>query len=426
MKIQTGKGQIPLLPLLAIWAISLTVNLPGLAITPLLSDLDRIFPNTSELEIQLLTVIPNLIIIPFVLLSGRLAESGRKLSIVILALLIYLISGILYIFASSMTELILIGVLLGVGCGLLIPLAAGLLADTFTGKYRLQQLGIKSGISNLSLVGATFAVGWLAAAGDWHLPFLVYLIPVIPLVLSPFLMKLRTIYHPQTTFPTTTLAETASKASSTRSSVNAPKGERVVGGFIIRRLVGVMIFYFVVCFGAVVLVYYLPFLMQSYGISSSVQGLITALFFLAIFIPGLLLPKIIKALGQSTTIVALALMAIGIVLMGTVRAVWMLEAAAFITGLGYGIAQPVIYDKTVQTVVSDSKATLALSFVLAINYLAITVAPFLIDAMATLLGATGDNHFAFYFNAAIIAIFAIIGLVMIRTFTFRINTEYID
>lgn len=85
-----------------------------------------------------------------------------------------------------MPDLIAISCLFGMGCGLLIPLAAGLLADTFVGKYRMRQLGIKSGISNCALVLATFAVGWLGH-GNWRLPFLVYLIPAIPLVLSPFL-----------------------------------------------------------------------------------------------------------------------------------------------------------------------------------------------------------------------------------------------
>lgn len=70
MRINTGKGTISLMTLIAIWSISLTVNLPGLAVTPMLGSLDKIFPNTSELEIQLLTVLPNLFIIPFVLLSA--------------------------------------------------------------------------------------------------------------------------------------------------------------------------------------------------------------------------------------------------------------------------------------------------------------------------------------------------------------------
>ena len=78
MRINTGKGTISLITLIAIWSISLTVNLPGLAITPMLGNLDKIFPHTSELEIQLLTVLPNLFIIPFVLLSGRLSLSKSK------------------------------------------------------------------------------------------------------------------------------------------------------------------------------------------------------------------------------------------------------------------------------------------------------------------------------------------------------------
>ena len=68
------------------------------------------------------------------------------------ALAIYLASGILYFFAKSMVDLIVISCLLGIGCGLLIPLAAGLLADTFVGKYRMRQLGIKSGLEYRSLL----------------------------------------------------------------------------------------------------------------------------------------------------------------------------------------------------------------------------------------------------------------------------------
>ena len=189
MRINTGKGTISIMALIAIWSISLTVNLPGLAITPMLGNLDSIFPRTSELEIQLLTVLPNLFIIPFVLLSGRLSLYKSKIRIVVIALVIYLASGILYFFAGSMSDLIVISSLLGVGCGLLIPLAAGLLADTFAGRYRMRQLGIKSGISNIALVVATYAVGWLSH-GNWRMPFLVYLIPAVPLVLSVFLREI--------------------------------------------------------------------------------------------------------------------------------------------------------------------------------------------------------------------------------------------
>ena len=68
--IDSGAGKIPLITLIAILAISLTVNLPGLAISPIMGKLQTIFPHASEFEIQLLTVLPNLVILPFMLISG--------------------------------------------------------------------------------------------------------------------------------------------------------------------------------------------------------------------------------------------------------------------------------------------------------------------------------------------------------------------
>ena len=142
MRIQTGQGYISLLTLLAIWSISAITSLPGLAISPILGDLDKIFPHVSELEIQMLTSLPNLLIIPFVLLSGKLTQSKGKIPMLILGLGIFLLCGILYFFATSVNALIMISCFLGIGAGLSIPLSTGLIADVFSGQYRYQQLGL--------------------------------------------------------------------------------------------------------------------------------------------------------------------------------------------------------------------------------------------------------------------------------------------
>ena len=42
--IQTGRGMISLATLVAIWSVSSVKSLPGLAISPILGDLDKIFP----------------------------------------------------------------------------------------------------------------------------------------------------------------------------------------------------------------------------------------------------------------------------------------------------------------------------------------------------------------------------------------------
>ena len=122
LAIETGRYKMPLLSVVAILSMSIVVNLPGLAISPVMGRLDQIFPHTSDLEIQLLSILPNLFIIPFVLLSGKLSESKSKLTLSFIGLIIYLLSGVAYLFAKSMLSLIIISCMLGVGCGLVIPI----------------------------------------------------------------------------------------------------------------------------------------------------------------------------------------------------------------------------------------------------------------------------------------------------------------
>lgn len=412
MQIPTGKKSISLLTLLAIWSISLTVNLPGLAITPMLGNLDKIFPDTSELEIQLLTVLPNLCIIPFVLLSGRLSLSKSKIRIVVVALVIYLASGILYFFAESMVDLIVISCLLGVGCGLLIPLAAGLLADTFIGKYRMRQLGIKSGISNLALVGATFLVGWLGH-GDWHLPFVVYLIPAIPLVLSVFL---RGIPKEELYPVATTKSQTSEKPAS---------AAKWTSGFIMPRLWALVAVYFFVCYASVIVSYYTPFLMQSEGMSDSDVGTVTSIFFLAVLLPGFILPYIVKLCRQFTLILSSLMMAAGIILMVICHNFAVMCLASALIGLGFGVFQPLIYDKATQIVTVPAKATLALSIVLAANYISISATPFIVDGISDLLDPHRlNNAFPFILNTVLLIVFAIIVVISRKSFVFRIDRSY--
>lgn len=394
IKIETGKGTIPLLTLIAIWSISLVVNLPGLAISPILGNMDAIFPGTSQLEIQLLTILPNLFIIPFVLLSGRLSLSGNKILILVIALIIYLVSGILYFFASSMTELIVISCLLGIGCGLLIPLAAGLLTDFFVGKYRMRQLGIKSGIANMSLVVATLVVGWLGSK-NWHLPFIVYLLPLIPLLFTPFLRG---------------------------DKGKATKEQEPIGTLDRRKLLGIVFQYGFITFVVSIISYYFPFLAQKHGIGDSAVGTITALFFFFIMAPGFMLPRVLKVFKGWTTLIMLLFLGVGLLVMLSTSNVIMYGIGATLMGFGYGTLQPIIYDKAADAS-TGKKNTLALAIVLAMNYIAVTVAPFIIDFFQHLFH-TQTNHFPFVLNLVFVILYIVYGLIRRKSFSFAVNKTY--
>ena len=73
MKINTGSRTIALITLVGIWSVSALTSLPGLVASPILGQFTTIFPHATELDIQMLTSLPLLLILPFVLLAGKLA-----------------------------------------------------------------------------------------------------------------------------------------------------------------------------------------------------------------------------------------------------------------------------------------------------------------------------------------------------------------
>ena len=188
MRIQTGQGTIPLITLIGIWSISALNALPGLAVSPILGRLSAIFPHSTELDIQMLSSLPSLLIIPFIILSGKLTEKINNVLLLQVGLVIFSLSGILYMLSTKMWQLITVSALLGIGSGLIVPLSTGLISRFFTGTYRTKQFGLSSAITNITLVLATVLTGYLAEV-NWHLPFIVYLFPLISIVLSFYLKK---------------------------------------------------------------------------------------------------------------------------------------------------------------------------------------------------------------------------------------------
>ena len=78
---------------------------------------------------------------------------------------------------------------------------------------------------------------------------------------------------------------------------------------------------------------------------------------------------------------------------------WLIIPGCILVGLGYGVIQPLIYDKTVDTAVPQ-KITLALAFVMAMNYLAVLLCPFIVDFFQSLFHVR-SQEFPFIFNLCI-------------------------
>lgn len=398
MKIYTGKGYISLLALIAIWSVSAVTSLPGLAISPILEDLSRIFPSASQLEIQMLTSLPSMLIIPFVLLAGWLSErGGESLKLLAVGLFIFFASGVVCIFAKDIRLLIVASCIMGVGAGIAVPYSTGLVVRYFTGDRRVRQLGISSAVNNLSLVVATAVVGWIAAR-DWHLAFTVYLLPAVALVL---LLSL---------YGTKSAPEPRESDQLRQSKINWS------------RLIGLSVLYFVTTFTTLVITFYLSFLLEKYRFPQEFSSIMISLFFLAIMLPGFVLNDIIRHLRSMTIFCSLCLITVGLLLVGTVPDIPLMTIGVILTGIGYGVLQPIIYDKTAVTSPPDA-ATKALSVVMAVNYVAVLVCPFVVDFVAKI---TGQNRstFPFVASAILVAMVAFLSLLMRKSFVLGLDESY--
>lgn len=407
MKIETGKQSISLSVLAAILSLSLVVNLPGLAVTPMLAQLKSIFPHSTQFEEQLLTLIPNLLIFPFILLSGRLSLSRHKLRVVGFGLVLFTLSAGAYFLCRSMWSLIVVSAFLGAAAGLLIPFSTGLISDTFAGKYRTKEMGIQSGISNLTLVVATFAVG-LLATGDWHLPFIVYLVAVIPLAMLPLLKKI-----PK--------SDESGLPLQTYKPVATGTTEKNVSPLRYSKTWSTLGLYFLITFLTVIVTLYTPYLIQRHNWSSTLAGTVTSAYFLFIFLPGFGLPYIIKWF-KSWTIVASAMMiCAGLAFIAFIPDQGFVILGASLCGLGYGIIQPLMYDKATKIIPDPQKSTETLSIVLSANYLAIVVTPEIIDGFRALFGYTAN--FPFVFNFCISIGMVILAVLCRGKFAFHISKD---
>lgn len=412
MQIKTGTGSIPISILLGIWSISALNALPGLAVSPILGQLSVIFPQATELEIQMLTSLPSLLIIPFILFSGQLSYKFDKIKLLLSGLVIFALSGLLYLFATKMWELILISALLGIGSGIVVPLSTGLISSYFSGTYRTRQMGISSGVTNVTLVLVTFVTGWLAQY-NWHAPFVVYLLPIISIFLIRNMSKRKEYQQ----------SEADHKAASAAQDLNSDvKGKY---GFNVNQLVQLMLFYGAATYLTLTVLFNLPFLMKSYGYTSENSGTIISLFFLAIMAPGFFLNNILSLTREKTKLVSLVSIAVGLGLILITHSAWMMALGSVFIGLGYGVIQPLIYDETARIAV-PSKVTFALAFVMAMNYVAILVSPFIISFFKNIIDAKANDGFAFIFNLGAALLLIAYAVWKPKQFAFKVNTDIPD
>ena len=368
-----GNSTLPLWAVFNLYVIYICTSIPGLAISPIMGDLTKIFPGTSQFETQLLDIGPNIAAIPFVFLGGWIGTKFNNNKLTTWTCLAYSICGVLFFFVPNMISLIILSFLIGIFAGILSPLASAFIADMFAGKARTAQYGYTSATLNLVLMGCVIATGYLAKI-SWRLPFFIYLLPFIPLFFAKGFKKF--------------IKEPAAIRKSDAASIGARKvhyqfSKEVNMGMLIRYC----IYYFVITFVIAAISLYIPFRYTD----SSTAGNLTSILFFGIMASGYTLNWCLRIMKKKVAICVMVAIALGFLLMSITSNVFIVGLGILIATYFYGVAQPYYYDRL--SVASSRVAlTLTLAWFASMDSIGNVLAAPVIDIIAKIFHDPTSTH----------------------------------
>lgn len=399
--IQSGYGTntLPLWAVFNLYVIFICTSIPGLAISPIMGDITKIFPGSTPLMSQMLEIGPNLAAIPFVFLGGWIGTKFNNNKLTLWTCVFYSICSILFFFIpsghfSGMIYLIVLSFLIGIAAGILSPLSTAFIADMFGGKKRTAQYGYTSATLNLVLMGCTIATGYLAKI-SWKLPFLIYLLPIIPIFFAKGFKKY--ITNPQT-------IRQSDAAANGGKKVHYKFSQQVNMGMLIRYCV----FYFVITFVIAAISLYLPFRYTN----SATAGDLTSILFFGIMISGYTLNWMLKWMKKGVAIICMAAIAIGFLIMSVTSEVVLVGFGILLATFFYGIAQPYYYER-LSTASSRIALTLTLAWFASMDSIGNVLAAPIIDLFGKIIHRSPNTGATAFWICTVLSIVGL-AIVIIR------------
>ena len=273
-------------PKIAIAAMSL-LAMASLGITPALSSIAGAYPNISQNTMALLLTLPTITVMIASLFVSKLNQYLSKKKLALLGILIVIISGLIPYFITDFTVVLITRAILGIGVGIVNPVAASLPMDHYSGgKDRDQALGIQSAFSGGSAILFTMIGGYLAVS-DWKMCYLVYLAPIVLFIIVAMVLP-----------------------------DLGPVKQENTGKFIIEKagiIYTLFIFLYMAMFNTLSL--NVSYLVTDAGGSSLESGYVTSAFSLLAFLGGLVFAYVARLFQRFTMVFGLALFGLGLIIM---------------------------------------------------------------------------------------------------------------
>ncbi len=292
------------------------VQLGTNGIGPILAQISGAFPGTSDTTIQFLMTFPILFTMIFEVISALMAEKLPKKFLTVSGLVIVGAGGVLaFLFHSSLTVLFVWAAVIGIGLGMVAPVAPALINEYYKGQEKHTMLGWQNSASTIGSMIMTFACGFLAAAG-WHYGYLIYLIGIPGIILA-----------------------FAGLRSGHGSVYTESKTERGRFRLVIWKEMIIAAF-FLMLYSAIPANLSMLVAERNAG-DASVSGILTTLFSLAGMLIGLVFGLITRVLKKRTNTVGVLMLTIGVLILGLVSSLPMMIIGCMLAGTSMSLVMPV-------------------------------------------------------------------------------------
>ncbi|MQS75558.1 MFS transporter [Lactobacillus halodurans] len=371
-------------------SISLVLTSAG-AISGNIPAMAKTFSNESLSSVEMLTTIPALMVVIFVLLSSFIAKWIGQKQTVILGLVIALISGLVPVFSNDFTVILVSRATLGVGFGLFNSLAVSMISDYFTGDERAQLIGFQSAFQGLGTAIMTYVAGQLLKV-DWHVTFWIYAI-ILP-ILALFIL-----------FVPSPKADVDKKSGNSTKSVKQSTNLQVIGYVL-------LLFVVLIIYMGVQVKLALLFTSNGYGTATDAANIISIMS-IGSMLAGFAFGTIFKVIRRYTIPVAMVLMAVSFFILSVSSSVVLSGVGGVLTGISFSLIVPYLFNQ-VSVVSPKGSATLSTSLLLVGSNLGSSFSPYGLAILGNLSGTNSVNG-VFMAGGIVLAIMAVIGLVFVTS-----------
>lgn len=366
----------------------------GPAASSLIPLMQQSFPSKSISSIELITTIPNLGILIFVLLSNISVKFIGKKNTVLLGLLIALISGIIPVFVENYTIILISRFFFGAGIGLFNALAVSLITELYSGNEQASLMGFQAAAGSIGSTLMTLLVGYFTRFG-WQNSFLVYGFTMLPLVLFALFVNIPTLSNTENNMVT-----------------DQKKKERINLATVI-----MMLFAFVVYSLLFIVMLKTATLLVETGLGTpETAASILGSFTIAGIIVGLFYGKIFVLLKQTVLPLGLIGMGVGFVVILLSKSVAMITLGIILSGVFYGIAAPFMFMLVGQLAPKNSENLATAILLIGIN-LGVFLSPKVNSILGNIFGITNAAD-SFLVNGI-----SLIGLGIISLFLLNIMNK---